>query len=130
MLCSKGDRKMGFKITRDFIKGKGEQGAVGTVSLKPAHIFQAFLGVDMDDERYEYNGGKTKVRLMDDEGRVHHHAFVDDTDMSCELLLRWGANYSGSTNVDMHLNDYRNRFGVPKYEKLISKCGNWYQLMG
>ncbi|MDA6131199.1 hypothetical protein OSK38_28020, partial [Escherichia coli] len=89
-----------------------------------------FIGVDMDDQRYEYNGGDIKVRLMDDDGYVHYHALVDDDDFSCELLLSWGGSYSGAIALEMHIDDYQKFFGKPKHERFISKCGKWYSYMG
>lgn len=121
---------MGFKIIRDFIKEKDEEGAVGIESKKPRHFLQAYIDRPMDDDSYEYNGGKIKVRLLDGDNQVYYHALVDDDDFSCDLCLNWGGGYAGCVSLDMHIDSYIELFGKPKYEKLISKDGRWYGYMG
>ncbi|NUH84770.1 hypothetical protein HUN92_13680 [Bacillus firmus] len=120
---------MGFKITRDFIRDKDEKGQVGNESVRQTGLNAMFMSEE-DQEKCIYKGGKIKVRLLDDDGNIYYHAHVDDDDFSCELLLDWGMGFAGCTSLDMHIESYKELFGEPKHEKLISKCGKWYSYMG
>lgn len=122
---------MGFKVIRDFVKDQDDKGAVGVVSTKPTHWLHMRTD-DKDDDlsRYDYRGGKIKVRLMDDDDAVHFHGLVDDGGFSCEIFLDWGMPYSGATSLEMHIESYKELYGEPKFEELLSKDGRWYSYMG
>ena len=120
---------MGFKVIRDFISEAGEESAVGIKSKKPRTFWQERIGVDSESEAYEYNGGKIKIRLKDDDGNVYYHCYVDDGNLSCELALDWGISYAGAVTLDMHIEGYRQLVGEPKYEQFLSKDGKWYTYM-
>lgn len=120
---------MGFKIIRDFVKDKDEEGQVGNVSVRQTGINALFMSEE-DQKLCEYRGGKIKVRVKDDDGGIHFHAYIDNDDMSEELLMNWSTTYSGCTNMDMHIDSYRELFGEPKNEKFLSKDGKWYAYIG
>lgn len=124
---------MGFKIIRDFIKEQDEKGAVGTVSIRQTG-FNAFFMTEEQQEQCEYHEGKIKVRLKDDDGNIYYHAFVDDEDFSCELLLEWGMSYAGTTDLDLHIESakeiYKNVDVEERFARLISKDRKWIAHMG
>lgn len=122
---------MGFKVTRDFVNEKGSKGTVGVESAPPTHWLHMRTDDDPNDlSRYNYHGGKIKVRLVDEDNNIHFHGLVDDGEFSCELFLDWGTPYSGATSLEMHIDSYKELFGEPKYEKYLSKDGKWYSYMG
>ena len=120
---------MGFKVIRDFIEKDSKDKAVGIESAKPSNFWQSHMNVDPDSDVYEYNGGKIKIRLRDDDNNVYYHLYVDDIEFSCELASDWGTGYAGAVHLDLHIDDYKKYIGTPKYEKYISKCGKWYSYM-
>lgn len=120
---------MGFKVTRDFIKEKDEKGAVGIESATPNHIFQMLSDVP-EGCTWDYNGGKIKVRLKDCDGNIYYHGLVDDDDFSCELFLTWGGSYAGTTDLDMHMDNYLQLNEKVDYASLVSKDGKWFHYMG
>lgn len=74
---------MGWKITRDFISKEDEQ------SMK---------GINSSD----YEGGKIKCRLLDDDKNVYFHAVLDDeTEGDLGELLDWSMRNFGCTRLEM-----------------------------
>ncbi|MEK5105034.1 hypothetical protein MKX83_24135 [Cytobacillus sp. FSL M8-0252] len=119
---------MGFKIIRDFIKGKEEKGVVGVESVRQTGINAMFMTEEQQEDCI-YKNGKIKIRLLDDDGNIYYHAYVDDILFSCELVLDWGIGYAGCSSVDMHIDSYKKFIGEPKYKESISDCGRWYSYM-
>jgi hypothetical protein len=119
---------MGFKITRDYTAEKGETGAKGTESIRQTG-FNALFMSEEQQEQSVYRGGQIKVRLKDDDGNIYFHALVDETDFSCELLLEWGGNYAGATNLDLSMIDWE-RGSKGKEHPYPSKDGKWVSYMG
>jgi hypothetical protein len=120
---------VGFKIIRDFIKSEGEKGAVGIESARQTG-FNAMFMTEEQQEQCIYKGGKIKVRLLDDDKNIYYHAYVDDDDFSCELLLSWGGSYAGCVSLDLHINDHLAIYKKVEYESLLSKDGRWVAHMG
>jgi hypothetical protein len=121
---------MGFKVTRDFITKKGEESYASGIESVRQKGFNAMFMSEEEQEKCLYHGGKIKVRLKDSDGNIYYHGVVDDDDFSCELFLQWGQGFAGSTDLDIHIDDYKKLFGEPKYEFYVSKCGKWYAFMG
>lgn len=120
---------MGFKVIRDFITKSNEDCfAVGIESARQKGLNAMFM-TEEEQEQCLYHGGKIKVRLLDSDGNIYYHGFVDDDDFSCELFQRWGEGFAGSTDLEMHIESYKELFGEPKNPKYISKCGKWYEYM-
>lgn len=121
---------MGFKIIREIGETKETSKAVGIESVKQTG-FNAMFMSEEEQEQCVYKDGKIKVRLKDCDGNVYYHAYVDDEDFSCELLLSWGHSYAGATDLDIHMNDYIRIFGEKiDYPHLVSKDAKWYHYMG
>lgn len=118
---------MGFKVTRDFIKDAGTNGAVGTESIRQTG-FNAMFMTEEQQEGCVYKGGKIKVRLLDDDGAICFHAVVDETDDSCELLLQWGMG-RGCTSLDLHMTEWEKESNG-KVHPYPSKDGKWVSYMG
>jgi hypothetical protein len=121
---------MGFKIIREIGVKKEDSRAVGIESVRQTG-FNAMFMSEEEQEQCLYKGGKIKVRLKDCDQNVYYHAYVDDDDFSCELLLNWGQGYAGATDLDLHMDDYKKLYGDKiNYPNLISKDGKWFALMG
>jgi hypothetical protein len=121
---------MGFKVTRDFITKKDEECyAVGIESIRQKG-FNAMFMSEEEQEQCLYHGGKIKVRLLDCDGNIYYHGVVDDDEFSCELFLKWGEGFAGATQLEMHIDNYKELFGEPKYKEYISKDNKWYSYMG
>jgi len=114
---------VGFKIIRDFI----ETGAVGIESVRQTG-FNALFMTEEQQKGCEYHGGKIKVRLKDDDGGIYYHAYVDDIEGSCELLLDWGMGYAGTTCLDLHIVHWIQEYGEEK-PSALSKDGKWVGYM-
>lgn len=116
---------MGFKITRDFVEDDKSRSQVGNESIRQSGVKALFMS-EKDQQDCEYNGGKIKVRLRDEDGNIHYHAFVDNNELSYDLLYNWGMTNSGAVIIDMHIDSYKELHGEPKYKESISKDGKWY----
>jgi hypothetical protein len=118
---------MGFKITRDYVKDKGEKGQVGNESIRQTGINALFMSQE-EQEKCEYHGGKIRVRIKDDDQNIYYHAFVDDIDFSCELFLNWGTGYAGAVALDLYKEDW-DRITNGREHPYVSKDGKWLGYM-